>query len=73
MPVTWNEGGLRRPEEDAARTKEISAKTVSWFHRTGTHSGQSLGEEAQMPTWLWVLILVLVVLALFGGVGYSRG
>jgi len=25
-----------------------------------------------MPTWLLVLIIVLVVLALFGGVGYSR-
>jgi len=25
-----------------------------------------------MPTWLWVLIIVLIVLALFGGVGYSR-
>ena len=26
----------------------------------------------QMPTWLLVLIIVLVVLALFGGFGYSR-
>jgi hypothetical protein len=26
----------------------------------------------QMPTWLLVLIIVLVVLALFGGVGYGR-
>jgi hypothetical protein len=25
-----------------------------------------------LPTWLWVLIVVLVVLALFGGVGYRR-
>jgi hypothetical protein len=25
-----------------------------------------------MPTWLWVLIIVLVVLALFGGVGVYR-
>jgi uncharacterized protein YneF (UPF0154 family) len=25
-----------------------------------------------MPTWLWVLVIVLVLLALFGGVGYSR-
>jgi len=25
-----------------------------------------------MPTWLLVLIIVLVVLALFGGVGYGR-
>jgi uncharacterized membrane protein len=27
---------------------------------------------AEMPTWLLVLIIVLVVLALFGGVGYGR-
>jgi hypothetical protein len=26
----------------------------------------------QMPTWVWVLIIVLIVLALFGGVGYGR-
>jgi flagellar basal body-associated protein FliL len=25
-----------------------------------------------VATWLWVLIIVLVVLALFGGVGYRR-
>jgi len=25
-----------------------------------------------MPTWLWVLLVVLLVLALFGGFGYSR-
>jgi len=25
-----------------------------------------------MPTWAWVLIIVLVVLLLFGGVGYGR-
>jgi len=25
-----------------------------------------------MPTWLLVLIIVLVVLALFGGFGYTR-
>jgi hypothetical protein len=29
-------------------------------------------EVAEMPTWLLVLIIVLVVLALFGGVGYGR-
>jgi len=23
-------------------------------------------------TWLWILLLVLVVLAVFGGFGYSR-
>jgi len=25
-----------------------------------------------MATWLWVLIIVLLVLLLFGGVGYGR-
>jgi hypothetical protein len=25
-----------------------------------------------MPTWAWVLIVVLLVVALFGGFGYSR-
>jgi hypothetical protein len=29
-------------------------------------------EVRQMPMWLWVLIIVLLVLALFGGFGYSR-
>lgn len=29
-------------------------------------------EDRNMPTWLLVLIVVLVVLALFGGFGYSR-
>jgi hypothetical protein len=26
----------------------------------------------QMPGWLWVLLIVLIVVALFGGFGYSR-
>jgi flagellar basal body-associated protein FliL len=26
----------------------------------------------RMATWLWVLIIVLLVLLLFGGVGYGR-
>jgi hypothetical protein len=30
------------------------------------------GGGCGMPTWLWVLIIVLIVLALFGGVGYRR-
>ena len=25
-----------------------------------------------MPTWLWILLIVLLVLVLFGGVGYGR-
>jgi len=28
--------------------------------------------DTDMPTWLWILIIVLLVLALFGGVGYGR-
>jgi flagellar basal body-associated protein FliL len=27
---------------------------------------------SRMATWLWVLIIVLLVLLLFGGVGYGR-
>jgi hypothetical protein len=30
------------------------------------------GERGSMPTWLWVLIIILLVLLLFGGVGYGR-
>jgi hypothetical protein len=29
-------------------------------------------EEVNALSWLWILIIVLLVLALFGGVGYSR-
>jgi hypothetical protein len=29
-------------------------------------------EEKRMPTWLLVLIVVLLVLAAFGGFGYTR-
>lgn len=29
-------------------------------------------EVKQMPTWAWVLIIVLIAVALFGGFGYSR-
>jgi hypothetical protein len=25
-----------------------------------------------MPTWAWVLLIILLVLVLFGGVGYGR-
>jgi hypothetical protein len=25
-----------------------------------------------MPTWLWIVLIVLLVLILFGGVGYGR-
>jgi hypothetical protein len=25
-----------------------------------------------MPTWVWILLIVLLVLVLFGGVGYGR-
>jgi len=25
-----------------------------------------------MPTWAWILIIVLLVLLVFGGVGYGR-
>jgi type VI protein secretion system component VasF len=29
-------------------------------------------EERRMPTWVWILLIVLLVLVLFGGVGYGR-
>jgi hypothetical protein len=41
---------------------------VSAVPRWGT--SQPGGED--MPTWLLVLIIVLIVLALFGGFGYYR-
>jgi hypothetical protein len=31
-----------------------------------------VGGGDHMPTWLLVLIIVLLVLAVFGGFGYSR-
>jgi flagellar basal body-associated protein FliL len=30
------------------------------------------GKEEHMPTWVWILLIVLLVLVLFGGVGYGR-
>jgi hypothetical protein len=38
------------------------AEGISWRSRGGE----------EMPTWLLVLIVVLLVLAVFGGVGYYR-
>jgi hypothetical protein len=35
-------------------------------------SGSSKGEEVRMPGWLWILLIVLIVLFLFGGFGYAR-
>jgi len=29
-------------------------------------------KEVHMATWLLILIIVLVILALFGGIGYRR-
>jgi hypothetical protein len=29
-------------------------------------------EDFHMPTWVWILLIVLLVLVLFGGVGYGR-
>jgi LPXTG-motif cell wall-anchored protein len=34
--------------------------------------GKFIAGGENMPTWLLILIIVLVVLALFGGVGYRR-
>jgi hypothetical protein len=40
------------------------------FTRRG-HS-EEVERRKNMPTWLLVLLVVLIVLALFGGVGYYR-
>jgi len=29
-------------------------------------------EDFRMPTWVWILLIVLLVVVLFGGVGYGR-
>jgi flagellar basal body-associated protein FliL len=34
-------------------------------------SGQT-ARRTDMPTWVWILLIVLLVLVLFGGVGYGR-
>ncbi|HET9214390.1 MAG TPA: hypothetical protein VFN93_06515 [Gaiellaceae bacterium] len=35
-------------------------------------SRQATARGGCMPTWAWILIIVLLVLVLFGGVGYGR-
>jgi hypothetical protein len=44
------------------------------FERAANGNLQSVYGEGgfSMATWLWVLIIVLLVLLLFGGVGYGR-
>jgi type VI protein secretion system component VasF len=34
--------------------------------------GPTAREDFRMPTWVWILLIVLLVLVLFGGVGYGR-
>jgi hypothetical protein len=29
-------------------------------------------EDSNMATWVWILLVVLLVLVLFGGIGYGR-
>jgi hypothetical protein len=41
------------------------------FQRVGRGGMLGAGGEA-MPTWAWVLIIVLLFLLVFGGFGYSR-
>ena len=38
----------------------------------GNQDSDVLHEGVRMPTWLLILIVVLLVLAVFGGFGYSR-
>ncbi|HSF61175.1 MAG TPA: hypothetical protein VLA69_05735 [Gaiellaceae bacterium] len=42
----------------------------SWEHIVDSRKTIEAGGD--MPTWLLVLIVVLLVLAVFGGFGYSR-
>ena len=37
-----------------------------------TASGNARSGGEDMPTWLWILLIVLLVLALTGGIGYRR-
>ncbi|HET9438120.1 MAG TPA: hypothetical protein VFO64_07955 [Gaiellaceae bacterium] len=50
------------PVEERADVCSPGAEGISWRSRGGE----------EMPTWLLVLIVVLLVLAVFGGVGYYR-
>jgi type VI protein secretion system component VasF len=40
-----------------------------WLTRWGRANGK---EDFRMPTWVWILLIVLLVVVLFGGVGYGR-
>jgi hypothetical protein len=37
-----------------------------------TYGLSSQRKGGDMPTWVWILLIVLLVLVLFGGVGYGR-
>jgi hypothetical protein len=34
--------------------------------------GNARAGREDMPTWLWIVLIVLLVLALTGGIGYRR-
>jgi hypothetical protein len=44
-----------------------------WFPAAGRReSRRAIEKGGTVPTWLLVLIIILVILALFGGFGYYR-
>jgi hypothetical protein len=63
---------------------DAAAADASWAKQTGM-TGLRIGAEGQlvrinpgdkedsnMATWVWILLVVLLVLVLFGGIGYGR-
>lgn len=64
---------VARAVQAARRTAlTLGARSVSDRVGRGIDGSQLQRGGWTMPTWLLVLIVVLVVLALFGGFGYSR-
>jgi hypothetical protein len=62
-----------RPDEArAAEDEDARHRTGAVVSARGRSGILGAGGGEHMPTWLLVLIIVLVVLALFGGFGYRR-
>jgi hypothetical protein len=70
-PGTRRGGPARRPPlclSSVARSSATFAGLSRWLPR-GSRANRKGGH---MPTWVWILLIVLLVLVLFGGVGYGR-
>ena len=66
------EGGMWTAARKTRRPERVSRFVpVSFRHLRGIDVSTQR-RWMRVPTWLWILIIVLVVLALFGGVGYTR-